>query len=194
MHTRAPTAEPTMPALPLRTPALLLRQFVPTDAPRVMTLNNEETTRRWLPSHAYADLDEAAAAMADLIACYAFPGDPRLGPYVLGVEQRESGQLLGHVGFSPLGDDVEVSYAIAQQARGRGHGREALAFACRWAATTFSLRRVVAITAAANLPSRRTLGRAGFVHAGTGLMRFQGIEQEVSRYAWLADKPDAEGD
>ncbi|HEY9068423.1 MAG TPA: GNAT family N-acetyltransferase, partial [Burkholderiaceae bacterium] len=168
-----------------------LRHFVPDDAPRVMILNNEATTRLWLPSHGYADLDEAAAAMAHLIACCMAPGDPRLGPYVLGIEHRESGTLLGHVGFSPLDDEVEVSYAIAEQARGRGYGTEALAFACRWAAATFSLPRIVAITACANLSSRRTLERAGFVHARTELMRFQGSEQTVCRYAWLGESSGA---
>ena len=179
-----------MHGLPLRTRSLVLRHFVPGDAQRVMTLNGEASTRLWLASHVYADLDEAAAALEWLIASYAAPGDPKLGPYVLGVVHRQSGQLLGHVGFSPLGGEVEVSYAIAEQARGFGHGAEALAGACRWAAAAFSLRRVVAITASTNLPSRRTLDRAGFVRAADDMtMRFQGMEQTVSRYAWLADMP-----
>lgn len=177
-HTRA------MHRLPLQTPTLLLRHFVPADALRLMSLNAEETTRRWLPSHVYGDLDEAAASLAYLIERYASPGDPRRGPYVLGVEHRESGLLLGHVGLSPLGDDVEVSYAIAEQARGRGHGAQALAHACTWASEVFALRRIVAVTATANLSSRRTLDRAGFVHEGSEMMRFQGTEQGVSRYAW----------
>jgi RimJ/RimL family protein N-acetyltransferase len=153
----------------------------------VMKLNGEETTARWLPSHVYSDLDEAAASLAFLIAAYGSPGDPRLGPYVLGVEHGESRKLLGHVGFSPLDDDVEVSYAIAQQARRRGHGTQALACACRWAAAAFALRSIVAITAAANVASRRTLDRAGFVHSGMHVMRFQGTEQRVSRHAWFPD-------
>lgn len=168
----------------LETPTLLLRHFVPQDAPSIMKLNGEATTRRWLPSHVYGDLAEAEASLAYLIESYTSPGDPRLGPYVLGVEHRESRQLLGHVGFSPLDDDVEVSYAIAEQARGRGLGAEALMCACKWAAAAFALRRIVAITAAANLPSRRTLDRAGFVHSGRDTMRFQGTDQSVDRFAW----------
>ena len=58
---------------------------------------------------------------------YAFtPGDPKRGPYVLGVEHLKTGQLLGHVGFSPLDDGVEISYAIAQAWRCRGHGVQAM--------------------------------------------------------------------
>lgn len=170
---------------PLRTPSLVLRHFVPEDAPLLMSLNGEETTRRWLPSHVYSDLAQAVAALGYLIKCYTLPGDAKLGPYVLGIEHRETAQLLGHAGFSPLAGEVEVSYAIAEEARGRGYATEALAQACVWAAKTFALRRLVAVTAAANVPSRRTLDRVGFLHSGDELMRFQGSEQSVSRYVWI---------
>ena len=156
-----------------------------------MSLNGEETTRRWLPSHVYSDLPQAVAALGHLIECYTSPGDAKLGPYVLGIEHRETAQLLGHVGFSPLAGEVEVSYAIAEGARGRGYATEALAQACVWAARAFALGRLVAVTAAANLPSRRTLDRAGFLHSGDEIMRFQGSEQNVSRYVWFPDTASA---
>jgi len=174
-----------MHPLPLRTPSLVLRHFIPEDAPVVMNLNDEETTRRWLPSHVHSDLSQAVASLAYLIKCYSSPGNARLAPYVLGVEHRETAQLLGHVGFSPLAGEVEVSYAIAEGTRGRGYGAEALAEACLWVAEAFALRRLVAVTASANLPSRRTLDRAGFIHSYDEVMRFQGIEQVVSRYVWF---------
>jgi len=175
----------SMHPLPLRTPSLVLRHFVPEDAPVVMNLNNEETTRRWLPSHVYSDLSQARASLAYLIKSYSSPGDAKLGPYVLGVEHRETAQLLDHVGFSTLEGEVEVSYAIAEGARGRGYAAEALAEACTWVAGAFALRRLIAVTASANLPSRRTLDRAGFIHSCNEVMRFQGIEQDVSRYVWF---------
>lgn len=64
-----------MHPLPLRTPSLVLRHFVPEDAPVVMNLNHEETTRRWLPSHVYSDLSQAVASLAYLIThLQAMPG------------------------------------------------------------------------------------------------------------------------
>ena len=175
-----------MHALPLRTSSLVLRHFVPDDAPTVMRLNGEPTTRRWLPSHVYEDLAQADLALGYLVGCYSSPGDARLGPYVLAVEQHETGRLLGHVGFSPLADDVEVSYAITEEMRGRGYGSEALAAACGWAARRFALGTLVALTASANRPSRRTLERAGFRHCADEVRPFQGSEQPVSRYVWHA--------
>jgi RimJ/RimL family protein N-acetyltransferase len=172
--------------IPLRTPSLLLRHFVPEDAAEAMALNAEPTTAAWLPSHVYATPAEAEQAVAYLIDQCADPADPRRGPYVLAVEHLDSGRLLGHVGFSPLDGEVEISYAIAQAWRGRGFGAEAVGAACAWAAAAFGLEKIVALTASANAASRRMLVRAGFVHANDSIRRFQGSEQAVSIYAWLA--------
>lgn len=150
----------------------------------MMELNGEPSTRRWLPSHVHADINEATSRMRYLISCYSSPGDPSLGPYVLAVEHLESGALLGHVGFSPLNNEVEVSYAIAEGSRGRGYGSEALLHACQWAAEVFNLPSILAITESENTPSRRTLERAAFVHAEETIMPFQGSQRTVSRYLW----------
>lgn len=174
-----------MRPLPIQTASLTLRHFVPGDAPVLHRLNGETSTSRWLPSHVYSDLSHAEAAVAFLIGCYSFPADARHGPYVLGVEHRSTGELIGHVGFSPIDDDVEVSYAIAEGFRGRGYGLEALTEACVWAAGAFGLPTLVATTASANAASRRLLDRAGFLCRGEESSRFQGTEQEVSRHVWF---------
>jgi RimJ/RimL family protein N-acetyltransferase len=173
-----------MGSLPIMTSSLRLRCIVVEDAERMMELNGEPSTSRWLPSHVYADMDEATSRMHYLISCYASPGDPRRGPYVLAVDHLASGVLLGHVGFSPFDGDVEVSYAIAESSRGHGYGAEALRGACQWVAQTWSLPRLLAITEAQNAPSRITLERAAFVHDEDTVMKFQGSQQPVSRYIW----------
>ena len=148
----------------------------------MMALNGEPSTRRWLPSHVYVDAKEATERMRYLVSCYSSPGDPRLGPYVLAVEHLASGMLLGHVGFSPLDRDVEVSYAIAEDYRGRGYGAEALFHACKWAASSFGLKSLLAITASENVPSRHTLERTRFDHQPCGTVRHrrpQRLEPEV---------------
>src|SRR3569623_3728327 len=86
---------------PLRTPSLILRPLASEDAALLLALNNEASTREWLPSHVYPDLDESSRAVAHLITCYSSPGTPRHGPYVHGNELAETGELRGHVGFSP---------------------------------------------------------------------------------------------
>jgi RimJ/RimL family protein N-acetyltransferase len=173
-----------MISLPISTPSLRLRHIVVEEAVLMMELNAEPSTRQWLPSHVYASEQEATERMRYLISCYSEPGDPRVGPYVLAVDHLASGTLLGHVGFSPLYAEVEVSYAIAESHRQRGYGAEALSYACQWAARCFNLSSVLALTESANAPSRLTLERARFVHVEDSVIRFQGTEQPVSRYLW----------
>lgn len=93
-------------------------------------------------------------------------------------------RLLGHVGFSPLGQEIEVSYAIAEAARGRGYGAQALVHACDWVAAEFDVSRIVAHTASGNEASRLTLERARFAHVGDAEHAFQGVRQAVSLYGW----------
>jgi RimJ/RimL family protein N-acetyltransferase len=181
-----------MTPLPVDTPSLRLRHIVAEEAVRMMELNAEPSTRQWLPSHVYASEQEAVERMKYLISCYSKPGDPRLGPYVLAVDHRATGTLLGHVGFSPFHAEVEVSYAIAESHRQRGYGSEALLSACRWAASNFGLPRLLALTESANVPSRRTLERARFAHVEDSTMRFQGTDQLVSRYLWRPSSSNAQ--
>jgi len=178
-----------MHGLPISTPSLQLRHIVQGDALEMMALNAEPSTSHWLPSHVYATADEAQSRIEYLISCYAEPGHPQRGPYVLAVAETSTSRLLGHVGFSPLDDEVEVSYAIAESARGRGYGVESRASACEWVANTFAVPRVVAITEVANVPSRCILERAKFVHVQDEDMIFQGVQHAVSRYCWHAPAP-----
>lgn len=173
-------------SLPVNTPSLRLRHLVVEEAVRMMELNGEPSTRRWLPCHVYPDTDAATSRVGYLISCYSSPGDPRLGPHVLTVEHLASGALLGHVGFSPFESEVEISHAIAEGSRKRGYGSEAPVYACQWAAESFNLPRILVIIESENTPSRRTLERAGFVHDEDTVTRFKGSQQTVSRYLWRA--------
>ena len=175
-----------MQALPLTTLSLRLRYFVQEDAGQIMALNAEASTRQWLPSHVYPTLEDASSALAYLISCYSAPGHPQQGPYVLAVEHRGNGRLLGHVGFSPCNNEIEVSYAIAESYRGLGYCTEALVNALSWLTEAFAVSRVLALTDSTNVKSRRMLERAHFVHLQEEVMRFQGQDQVVSMYSWHA--------
>lgn len=173
-------------ALPLVTPSLRIRRMLLDDARDLFALSNEEAYRLWLPSQVYRDESHARSVLQFLVDQYSSPAHPRWGPYVLVIEHAADRQIIGHVGFSPFGDDVEVGFAIAQRYQRQGLAVEALAAACSWAHATFQLERILGITSAANLASKRTLGRAGFVHQGDRILNFQGTEQVVSVHALAA--------
>ena len=169
--------------LPIETRSLLIRKLVLQDAPAVFALSNEETSRSWLPSQVCRDHAHAVSVLESLISAYSTPGNPRHGPYVLAIEHRIDGLLIGHVGFSPLHDEVEIGFAIAQDYQRQGLATEAIVAASRWALREFELDRILGIASAANIPSKRALMRARFAHEGDKAMRFQGSEQNVSVYA-----------
>jgi RimJ/RimL family protein N-acetyltransferase len=163
----------------LKTRSLLLRHFVLEDAVAFHTLSDEETSRTWLPSQVYRDHAHACSVLASLIGHYTTPGNPTQGPYVLAIEHRTDRALIGHVGFSPLDDEVEIGFSIAERHQRQGLATEAIGAASRWVFETFGLRRLLGVTSRANIASMRTLRRAGFVHEEDRVMAFQGIEEAV---------------
>jgi RimJ/RimL family protein N-acetyltransferase len=165
--------------LPVETRSLLLRHFVLEDAVAFHTLSDEESSRTWLPSQVYRDHAHACSVLESLMGHYSTPGNPAEGPYVLAIEDRTDGTLIGHVGFSPLDHEVEVGFSIAERRQRKGLATEAVDAASRWVFRTFGLKRVLGVTSAANIASRRTLLRAGFVHEEDRVMTFQGTAQEV---------------
>jgi RimJ/RimL family protein N-acetyltransferase/predicted enzyme related to lactoylglutathione lyase len=175
--------------LPIRTPSLVLRHFVLQDAGAVFALSNEATSRTWLPSQVYKDDAEAVSALKSLIRHYSTPANPRKGPYVLAIENRATGTLIGHVGFSPFGDDVEIGFAIAQNHQRRGCATEAIVAASCWIFQSFDLERIIAITSSENIASRRALLRARFAFERDEVMDFQGTNQSVSIYVLAGETP-----
>lgn len=170
--------------LPIETASLRLRAFVPEDASKLFRMSQEDGMRTWLPSQVYRDEAHAASVLASLISQYSVPGDPRLGPYVLGVQARSAGELVGHVGFGPLGEAVEVGFAIEGVHQRNGIATAAVRAACEWAADAFAIATIVGVTAARNSASQGVLLRAGFVRQKDEVMRFQGLEQSVIFFAF----------
>ena len=171
----------------IETKSLRIRPFAEQDAQVVYALSNEGAARKWLPSQVYRDCAHALSRLEFLIRQYSSPGDPRLGPYVLAVEHRADAALIGHVGFSPLGEEVEIGFSIAQAYQRQGFATEAIVAGSLWAIRTFALDRILGITSAENAASRRSLERARFVHERNRTMPFQGTEQEVCVYLLSRD-------
>lgn len=171
---------------PIATARLVLRRFVPADAAKVFRMSREEALRTWIPSQVYRDEAHAKAVLDDLIARCAAPGDPRLGPYVLGVESRDSGELVGHVGLSRFEDDIEIGFAIEQARQGRGLATEAVRAMCDWAAREFRLPAILGVAAERNLASQAVLRKAGFVEQVRRTITMQGVEQPVVLLRYVA--------
>lgn len=170
-----------------------LRQFVPEDARKIYLLSQESGLRTWLPDQVYDSEEQALKVLLYLIETLRDPGNPALGPYVLGVHFNESNELIGHVGLSPLHGQVEIGYAIEDKHQGKGLATQVVRAMSDSALTRFELPRVLGIVASDNAASCRVLVRAGFVLVEESMGSLHGLERRIRRYektrpsaiAWL---------
>jgi RimJ/RimL family protein N-acetyltransferase len=159
---------------PITAGSVTLRCFTPEDSPKVFAMSQEAGLRTWLPDQAYENEARAREVLRHLIAKCHDPGTPSLAPYVLGVCLGGSRELVGHVGVSPLGGEVEIGYAIEEMHQGRGFASEAVRAMSEWALRRFSLPRILGVVASDNAASCRVLQRVGFTLADESLRELHG--------------------
>jgi ribosomal-protein-alanine N-acetyltransferase len=175
-------------SLPIMSRTVALRYFVPEDAPKVFVMSQEPGMRTWLPDQVYKSELRALEVLRYLIEKYRDPGTPSLAPYVLGVCLNDSGELIGHVGVSPLNGQIEIGYAIEDRHQGKGCASQAARAMSEWALTRFALPRVLGIVATDNAASCKVLQYAGFelieesmgkLHGRSGLVRIYEKARQV---------------
>ncbi|NRF72120.1 GNAT family N-acetyltransferase [Aquincola sp. S2] len=167
---------------------MVLRAFAPSDAPRIFALSQEDGMRKWLSNQVYRDEAHAASVLAFLAAQYRADIDLEASPYVLGIELKTTGELVGHVGLSPLRGEVEIGFAVAQAHQRKGIATAAVRALCEWAAEKAPTTRILGIAARQNSASQRVLVRAGFQRQAETEMLFQGIEQPVMVFAYAPQR------
>ena len=141
----------------IATARLLLRPLTVADVPKLFAMSREADMRQWIPDQVYRDEAHAAEVVTRLMDFAAQPFDPAMRPFVLGIEF--GGELVGHVGLSPLRGSVEVGYAVEDAMQRRGIASEAVRAIVEWA----RLPEVLGVIAVDNVASARVLEHAGFV-------------------------------
>jgi len=169
--------------------SLALRCFVPEDASKLFAMSQQSGIRTWLPDQVYESEAHALEVLRYLVGKCRDPGMPSLGPYVLGVCLRDSEELIGHVGLSPLGGDVEIGYAIEEERQGRGLASEAVRAMSEWALARFALPRIVGIVAAENAASCSVLRKAGFLLVEESIRTLHGRSGLVQTYEKVKAPP-----
>lgn len=172
-------------------PSVTLRCFVEDDAGKAFRMSREEGLRTWLPDQVCDSEAGALEVLRYLIEKCRDPGEPSLAPYVLGVRLHGSPELIGHVGLSPLGEQVEIGYAIEDRHQGKGYASEAVRAMAEWALVRFELPRVLGVVASDNMASCRVLERAGFKLVDESLRTLHGRSGLVRRYERASVGSDA---
>lgn len=134
---------------PVGTPLLRLRAAAEPDRPALLRMLTDPDTRRYLGG----PVDESvvrAARTRTLGATW--------GSFLIEVD----GAVAGSCSLDRDRGELEVSYQLLPEFRGRGLATEALGALLDWAARCCPEDHVIAVTQAANAPSLRLLDRLGF--------------------------------
>lgn len=141
---------------------LLVRELEPEDADRLYENHAEEKVKKWFPNESYVDLEEAKGAIRFFRDCV--EGDHL--PFVLAIQLKETGELIGDTGVSEVDgqpEAVEIGYQICEKYSGRGLATEALkamtGFSFAKFGATVSYGRVVH----GNGASARVLEKTGYI-------------------------------
>lgn len=138
-----------------------MRKLEPEDAARLYENHAEAKVKKWFPNESYADIDEAKAAIRFFNDCV----EKNHLPFVLAVQLKETGELIGDTGVSEVDGEpnsVEIGYQICEKHSGKGLATEVLnamtAFSFARFSATISYGRVVH----GNAASARVLEKAGY--------------------------------
>jgi RimJ/RimL family protein N-acetyltransferase len=142
----------------IETERLALRRFTDSDRDTVARWNTDPDFTRYLDGvYTREQSDEQYARWARHWDEHGFG--------VLGVEWKESGELIGRVGpqfhrYWP--SEPEVGWALDPAWWGRGIGTEAGAAAVAWGFGELGYARLVSITIEPNVASRNVMAKLGF--------------------------------
>ena len=144
------------------TKRVLARKLEPEDAARLYENHAEEKVKKWLPNESYADICEIEDAIRFFGDCV----EKNHLPFVLAIQLKETGELIGDIGVSEIEgqpDSIEIGYQICDKYSGKGLATEVL-----HAMTAFSFARFNATVCYGrvvhgNAASARVLEKAGYM-------------------------------
>ena len=152
------------------------------DAAKVFAMSQEPGIRKWIPDQVYKDERNAIEVLQYLIAQYRDKEAPARTPCVLGICLKSSSELIGHVGLSPLGSQIEIGYAIEVKYQNRGYASQAVTAMSEWGIQYFSLPLIVGVVSSENASSCGVLEHAGFSLAKEAMGQLHGRKGIVRTY------------
>ena len=147
------------------TARLKVRKFKKEDAKRLYENHLDAEVRKWIPNECYGCLKEAGEAAAFFADCVS---RERL-PYVLAVELKENGELIGDTGINEVegqSGDVEIGYTICSRHSGKGYATELLGGMTAYAAAVLGYRILYGRVLQGNEASVRVLQKNGYTFEG----------------------------
>ena len=140
---------------------LRIRKFRIEDALSLYENHLEEEVKKWIPNESYADIEETQDAINFYINCV----NNRHLPYVLAVELKETGELIGDTGVNEVegkANEVEIGYGICKKHSGKGYATELLNAMTEYMVSTFQINVLYGRVMHGNGASVRVLEKNGY--------------------------------
>lgn len=140
---------------------LIIRKFKLEDTLYLYNHHLEEEVKQWIPNESYADIKEAQEAIEFFIECV----NSRQLPYVLAVELKETGELIGDTGVNEVDgkiNEVEIGYAICKKYSDKGYATELLGAMTDFVVSNLGMNVLYGRVMRGNNASVRVLEKNGF--------------------------------
>ena len=141
---------------------LRIRKFRIEDAQCLYVNHLEEDIKKWIPNESYADIEETQSAISFYVECV----NNRHLPYVLAVELKDTGELIGDTGVNEVEgkiNEVEIGYAICKKHSGKGYATELLNAMTEFIVASFGIDVLYGRVMRGNKASVRVLEKNGYV-------------------------------
>ncbi len=138
-----------------------IRKFKLEDAEHLYTNHLEEEVKKWIPNESYADMEETIGAIQFYVDCV----NNKHLPYVLAVELKETGELIGDTGVNEVegnSSEVEIGYGICKKYSGNGYATELLHAMTRFIKDTFDIKVLYGRVMHGNNASVKVLQKCGY--------------------------------
>lgn len=140
---------------------LRVRKFRTEDAQALYENHLEEDVKKWIPNESYAHMEEAQRA----ICFYRSRAERKCLPYVLAVELKQTGELIGDTGVNAVegrANDVEIGYVICKKHSGKGYATELLRAMTAFTVSAFGIHTLYGRVMEGNHASVRVLEKNGY--------------------------------
>ena len=140
---------------------LKVRKFRAEDAKTLYRIHLDEEVKKWIPGESYENPEEAREAAEYFANCVA----QKELPYVLAVELKETGELIGDAGINEVEgkpEEVEIGFVIRRESRGKGYATELVKAMTAYAVATFHVNVLYGRVMKGNNASVRVLEKNGY--------------------------------
>lgn len=144
-----------------KTEHLIARNFEKNDAIYLYKNHLEEEMKKWIPNESYADIEEAQGAIDFYNNCV---NNTKL-PYVLAIQLRNTGELIGDIGVNEVdgrSQEVEVGYSICKRYSSKGYATEIVKGMTEFIVTTFDINTLYGRVLHGNVASIKVLEKSGY--------------------------------